>query len=133
MKFSTRTTYGLRALIRLAKNWPKKSLSLGTIAQTEKISLKYLERIFSILKKAGIVISVQGSSGGYRLAKAPNKIVVYDIIKALEGGISAFSCMGEDGKINCRSRQICGAVKVLAKVQIAINKTLKNIKLSNLI
>ena len=56
MKLSTRSTYGLRALSCLARQFPE-GLSLGEIAETEKISLKYLEAIFAILKKEGLVTS----------------------------------------------------------------------------
>jgi Rrf2 family protein len=133
MKFSTRTTYGLRAIICLAKNSRKSSLSLVSIAEQEKISLKYLEKIFSILKKNNIIKSEKGMAGGYYLAKKPEKLSVYDIVLALEGQIIPFHCINEGGKVICRSQIQCGASKVLVKVQSAIIQTLKNIKLCDLL
>jgi Rrf2 family protein len=80
MKFSTKTTYGLRALIALANNWPNKSLSLNQIAKNENISLKYLEKIFATLKQAKLIKAEKGVAGGYKLAKAPSAISTYEII-----------------------------------------------------
>lgn len=133
MRFSTRTTYGLRAMIYLAKNWDKGSVSLSSIAKIENISQKYLERLFAKLKKAGLVKATKGVGGGYRLAKKPSQVNVYDIIKTLEGRMSPFYCLDETGKIYCSSKCRCGATQVLIKVQQAVNSTLKSIKLNNLI
>ena len=131
MKFSTRTTYGLRAMIELAKNEKRGSTSLSFISEKEKISLGYLERLFSKLKKAGLVKSEKGASGGYKLASKPAEIIIFDIVKTLEGDITPFRCLGEDGKIKCSTN--CGATSMLIKVQDAISKTLKSIKLSDLL
>lgn len=133
MKFSTRTTYGLRAMIRLAEGYGKDSVSLASIAKREKISPKYLERIFASLKKEGLIISEKGSAGGYSLAQAPKKINVFEIVKALEGNMTPFHCLDESGKIFCSSKCKCGATTVLVKVQQAINSTLKNINLDELV
>lgn len=132
MKFSTRTTYGLRAIIRLAENWGKGSLALSVIAKDEKISQKYLDRLFAKLKKAKLIKAVKGAGGGYELAVDPGEIEIYEIIKALEGKMSPFHCLTEDGKIYCGNKCNCGATSVLLKVQQAINTTLKNIKLNDL-
>ena len=133
MKFSTKTTYGLRAMINLTKNSQRDSISLATIAKSEGISQKYLERLFSELKKAKLIKSEKGVSGGYKLSKNPSKITVYDIVKALEGEITLFHCLSAGGKINCSAKCSCGATIVLVKVQKAMIKTLREIKLSSLI
>jgi len=130
MKFSTRTTYGLRAMIELSRSKNKKSIPLSYISERENISLGYLERLFAKLKKAGLVNSEKGVSGGYKLAKKPANILVYDIVKALEGDITPFRCLSEDGKIKCKAR--CGVTSMLVRVQEAINTTLKSMKLSDL-
>jgi len=133
MKFSTRTTYGLRAMIILAKNYDKNNISLSKIAKEENISLGYLERLFARIKKAGLVKAEKGSSGGYVLAKDSKEITIFEIIKALEGKMSPFHCLSEDGKIYCSTNCKCGATKVLVKVQNAVNNTLKSINLKELI
>jgi Rrf2 family transcriptional regulator, cysteine metabolism repressor len=133
MRFSTRTTYGLRAMIFLGKNWPKTSVSLPSIAKAEGLSPGYLERLFSCLKKSRLVISEKGASGGYKLSKNPKKIDVFEIVSALEGDMNLFHCIDEKGKIKCSVKCDCKALKVLQKVQLSIKNTLKNIKLSDLI
>ncbi len=133
MKFSTKSTYGIRAMVNLAKNGGDKSLSLAKIAKDEKISLGYLERIFSKLKKAGIVKSERGVGGGYILVKKPEEISILDIVKTLEGDITYFRCVDEHGVITCGSEDVCGAVKVLSRLQKAVSDTLVNFKLSELL
>ena len=132
MKFSTRTTYGLRSMIRLAEGYGKENISLACIAREENISPKYLERLFAKLKKAELIISEKGSAGGYVLSRNPKEITVFEIVKTLEGDMAPFHCLDESGKIYCSSKCKCGATSVLIKVQQAVNSTLKGIKLSEL-
>ena len=74
MKFSTRTLYGLRAILVLASRFGEGSLSVSQIAKKEGISVPYLEQILNNLKKKGLVKSVRGPQGGYVLAKKPVEI-----------------------------------------------------------
>ncbi len=132
MKFSTRTTYALRALLCLSKA-NKDSLSLALIAKQEKLSVKYLEAIFADLKKAGLVKSVQGSRGGYQLAKTPAQISVLMVTEAIGEQFKAFHCSSKDGKIYCQAGCSCGVNLVMTKVDQAIRTTLSKIKLTELI
>lgn len=133
MKFSTRTTYGLRAMIRLAQESREGCVSLSSISDEEKISLGYLERLFARLKKSKLVDSVKGAGGGYRLAKKPEDIDLYEIVRSLEGDINPFHCVDENGKIYCAQSCKCTATSVLVKVQSAVYSTLRSIKLSELV
>jgi len=133
MIFSTRSTYGLRAMINLARHEKSGSVSLAIIAKEEKISLKYLERLFANLKKAGLIKAVKGASGGYTLTRPAKQINIYDIIKSLEGEFNPFHCTGDKEKIYCGSQCQCEVTYVLGKVQEAINSSLKKIKLSRLL
>jgi Rrf2 family protein len=117
-------------LARLKKG---ETVSLAWIAKSERISLAYLERLFSALKKAGVVEAVKGVSGGYHLARSADKTSVYDVVKVLEGKMSAFHCIDETGKIVCSSKCKCGATKVLAEVQSAVHSSLKKLSLKDLI
>ena len=85
MKLSKKSRYGLRALIDLAVNSRTELVSLGSIAQRYDISAKYLEHVFSALRKAHIVKSMKGSQGGYFLERDPKEITVAQIVEALEG------------------------------------------------
>jgi len=129
MKFSTKAEYGLRAIVRIAKN-NKKPLSLAKIAQTEGISLGYLEKLIAKLKKAKLVKSHKGASGGYFLARPVDKIKVNEIIKVLEGSLAPFYCV-DDKNIKCPKK--CLTQQVWLKLYQQINKTLEKITLANLI
>ena len=68
MKVSTRGRYGLRALVDMTIHSNNAPVSLVQVANRQKISLNYLEQVFGTLRKAGIVVSVKGAGGGYKLA-----------------------------------------------------------------
>lgn len=117
MKFSKRSTYGLRAMARLAKYWNFEFIPLTEISVREGISKKYLEQIFLKLKKAKLVESNKGKMGGYRLVRKPEDIKVIEIVEVLEGGISPANCLGSKGEVLCRRSEKCGVISLLAKVQ----------------
>ena len=133
MMFTTKTEYGLRALVRLTKNKAEGPLSLAEISKTEHISRSYLEHIFKKLKEDNIVKSIKGAEGGYILSRKPEKIDLFEIVEALEGPLAVFYCMANDGnKVAC-SVKGCLTRKVWDELQINIIKTLKKFKLSDLI
>lgn len=83
MKFSTRTLYGLQAVLVLASRYGEGSLPVSQIAKKEGISVAYLEQILNALKKKGFVNSVRGPQGGYILAKKPAEISLKTLFYAL--------------------------------------------------
>ncbi len=88
MKVSTRGRYGLRALVDMAIHSGDAPISLVQVANRQKISLNYLEQVFGTLRKAGIVSSIKGAGGGYKLARAAEEITVREVLEALEGEFS---------------------------------------------
>lgn len=133
MKFSTKATYGLRAIVRLAKETDNQPVSLSTIAQEENISLGYLETIFSKLKKAKLVKAVKGSAGGYSLVGRPEELNAWEIINALEGKNSLFHCLDDKEKVFCSQKCECSANFALLMIESNLNQTLKNISLASLV
>lgn len=87
MKLSTKGRYGLRALLDIALFSEGENVALLHIANRQDISIKYLEQVFSTLRKAQIVNSMKGSQGGYMLAAPPAEITVGSILRALEGDL----------------------------------------------
>ncbi|MDR1046835.1 MAG: Rrf2 family transcriptional regulator [Treponema sp.] len=85
MKISTRGRYGVRLLIDLAEHAGKDHVSLASVAERQHISIRYLEQVAVILRRAGFIRSVKGASGGYALAKRPEDIVIGDVLRILEG------------------------------------------------
>ena len=96
MKLSTKGRYGLRALVDLAANEAGEAVSLAQTAKRQKLSLNYLEQVFGMLRRAGIVVGVKGSNGGFRLARSMDDITVKEILEALEGKLSIADGAGED-------------------------------------
>jgi Rrf2 family protein len=90
---STQVRYALRGLIRLAEREATEPVSISQIAEEEDISKKYLENIFKLLKRGGIVRSLRGPVGGYTLTRKPEEINLAEIIEAVEGRISVVECL----------------------------------------
>ena len=89
MRITSKGRYGLKAMMELAHNYPERGLVKNReIAENQNIPLKYLEHIINTLKKNRLVTSVRGADGGYRLAKPPMEITVFEILQALEGDLS---------------------------------------------
>ena len=131
MNLSTRTEYGLRAVMELACNYQKKPLPLKTIAQRQGISVKYLERIIAALKNAGIVNSTRGSLGGYELAKRPDQIKILDCFKCLEGQFVLADCIADYR--SCSRFADCMVKGLWKQVNTAIENILESITLQDLI
>jgi Rrf2 family protein len=105
MKLSTKSRYGTRLMLDLARHYRDGYVQLKDIAAREDISLKYLEQIMIPLKKAGWVQSVRGAGGGYRLAKPPETTSVGQIVALLEGGDRLIDCGAKPGA--CRRSEQC--------------------------
>ncbi len=89
MKLSTKGRYAMVALTDLAQSNPEHLITLSEISAKQSISLTYLEQLFVKLRKAGLVESVRGPGGGYRLAKSPDAIRVSEILEAVDETVSA--------------------------------------------
>ena len=85
MNLSSRSRYGIRALMDLAVNARESCVQLGDIAARNDISVKYLEQIFMALRKGGMIRSIKGPQGGYLLAKKPEEILLSEVIRLLDG------------------------------------------------
>ena len=132
MKLSTKGRYGMRALIDLAMYGEEEAVSIQSISARQQISDSYLEQLVRKLKRAGLVNSVRGAQGGYRLAKPAEEISVGDVLRALEGSIEAVSC-GKEHNANCLGEDLCVARYVWQKVNKSIQETVDSITISQLV
>ncbi len=89
MKLSTKGRYAMVALADLASQPSDQLLSLGEISKRQDISLPYLEQLFVKLRRAGLVESVRGPGGGYRLARPASEIRVSEVLGAVDETVSA--------------------------------------------
>lgn len=133
MKLSTKGRYGLRALIDLALYSENETVSIASISARQNISESYLEQLIAKLRKAGLVTSVRGAGGGYKLAKPASEISVGDILRALEGSLDAVKCPGLEEKNSCDGSEFCVTKYVWQKINDSINRTVDEIKLEQLV
>lgn len=133
MKFSTKGRYGLRAMVDLAANAKGEHVALFSIAERQGISTNYLEQVFSLLRKSGLVKSVKGAQGGYILADAPSDITVGRILRALEGPLSVIDENAESSDGNETSIQKCIKEMVWDKMNEALNELADSITLEDLV
>lgn len=133
MKLSTKGRYGLRALIDLALYSEEEAVSISSIAARQNISESYLEQLAAKLKKAGIIKSIRGASGGYRLARDPEEISVGDILRALEGSLEAVECAGLKEENTCGEADFCVTKYVWKRINDSISQTVDDIKLDRLL
>lgn len=118
MKMSTKGRYAVRILLSIARYQHMGPVPKKIIAAEEGISADYIEQIIVPLKNDGLVVGIRGVKGGFRLAKDPQDITVYDILSTSEGVMKLvdceqMDCSGRD-KNKCATRPVWeGASKVL--------------------
>jgi Rrf2 family cysteine metabolism transcriptional repressor len=131
MKISTKGRYGLKAMMDLTINSLGEPVNLKSIAERQNVSEKYLEHIFSALKKAGLIKSIKGTQGGYILAYSPSDITVGKVIRALEGDLSvAEKADREEGDADIIGQ--CINKNVYEKIDNSVNQLLDSITLEDL-
>lgn len=135
MKLSTKGRYGLRAVIDLAMHCEDKTetASIQSIAQRQGISENYLEQLMRLLRKAGIIESVRGAGGGYKLAREASEISVGDVLRALEGDLKPVDCQAIQGSGGCEGSDGCVTKYVWKKLNDAIQSAVDSIMLDELI
>ena len=95
MRLSTKGRYAVMAMADLARNEGEaRAVCLADIASRQDISLAYLEQIFARLRRRGLVKSMRGPGGGYRLAKAADQTAIAEIVTAVDEPLSALRCSG---------------------------------------
>lgn len=127
MKLSTRSIYGMRALVELGLSVGRGPVSASLIAKQQDLSVAYLEQLLHRLKLEGIVSSVRGPKGGYYLAKDPEQISVGEIVRVLDGqlplpnGKSKNGHRPSDGR---RSRGVSQAQRIAQAVYRCVHERL---------
>ena len=100
MKLSTRSRYGARILVDLARHNNQGPVQIGEISKRQDISVKYLEQLIRPLKQAKLVESVRGPKGGHMLVKKPEKITLGQIVRLFEGQSDLVECVSNPEKCN---------------------------------
>ena len=132
MMISTRGRYALRVMLQLAEHSADGYIPMKDVAESQNISLKYLEKIMPILVKANMIEGVHGKGGGYKLTKAPNEYIVGDIIHLTEGDLATVSCL-ECNAEACSRSENCLTLPMWTKLNDMINDFFGNITLEDLL
>ena len=145
MLFSTKAEYGVRLMVELGRRVGDtdpdgaEPVALAAVAEAESLPLSYLEHLVAKLRQAGLVTSVRGAHGGYRLAKQPSEIAMLDVVEALEGPIAPMECFHADreGRVLCSHELDAGhacATKLLwTRVHGGVTKELTSTTLADLV
>ena len=132
MLVSTKGRYALRVLADMAENGGENEfIPLKDIADRQEISEKYLEAIVKLLVTDKLLIGHRGKGGGYRLAKAPSKYSVGEILRATEGDIAPVSCLCE-GAEKCPRRNECSTIAMWTRLDDMISSYLDGISIADL-
>ena len=130
MQLSTKARYAARAMVELAIQYGLGPVKLKSIAETQDISLKYLEQVMTPLRVNGYVKTLKGSRGGYVLGRSPEEINLFEVVSSVEGSLSLVDCL--DTPELCERVGFCATRAAWMSVKEAIYKELANITLKDL-
>jgi Rrf2 family protein len=128
-----KTRYALRSLLYLAEDRSDKPVQLASIATSQRVPPKYLELIMLDLKRAGLVKSVRGPRGGYRLARAPDEISFGEVVRAMEGPIALVPCASVNYYApcgDCHDEATCAIRRAFAILRDRSSELLEGISLA---
>ncbi|MGX9418855.1 Fe-S cluster assembly transcriptional regulator IscR [Vibrio sp. RC27] len=129
MRLTSKGRYAVTAILDVALNSQDNPVPLADISERQGISLSYLEQLFAKLRKAGLVASVRGPGGGYRLGQEPDTISVGHVIDAVDESVDATKCAG---KGDCQGGVRCLTHTLWCDLSSRISDFLNNITLGQL-
>lgn len=132
MRVSTRSDYGLRALIELAGHYGRGPLQSSEIALRRHIPEQYLDQLLTSLRKAGFIRSVRGPSGGHELVWPPEQICVREVIVALDGSLSPVAWLDEPPELTDHPHH-CGQREIWLRVRDATGEILASYSIADLL
>ena len=131
MKLTTKTRYGTRLVLELARNQGQGSVRMSEISMRQNISVKYLEQLIRPLKQADLVTSTRGPKGGHMLAKKPEEITLGEITRLFEGTIELVNCISDPDK--CPMIDDCTVRSAWEKAGKALYDELDSITIADLL
>src|SRR3954454_11882135 len=134
MKRALRGEYALRALVVLGQNYGQDVVRIQTISEKQNVPKRFLEQILNDLRSAGVVQSKRGVAGGYRLAMAPEKIMLATVVRHIEGALAPVGCVSEKfyEKCSCPDESRCAIRSVMKEVRDSIVKILEHTSVADL-
>ncbi len=129
MRLTSKGRYAVTAMLDVALHSQQNPVPLADISERQGISLSYLEQLFSKLRKAGLVASVRGPGGGYRLGAEATTIAIGTVIAAVDESVDATKC---NGKADCQGGTRCLTHTLWRDLSSRISDFLNNITLGEL-
>lgn len=130
MKLTKKTDYALRVLVHLSEPNNQRVISRD-LAESQNLSLKFLQSVVSELVKRNWVESVSGPKGGISLLIDPSAITVFMVLEAMEGETTLMDCMEESSQCNEFSR--CKIHSLFGRAQLAVNEILSGTRIIDLV
>ena len=130
MRLTTKGRYAVTAMLDLSLNYGIRPITLADISDRQGISLSYLEQLFALLRRQGLVSSSRGPGGGYRLSRPAAEMTVLDVISAVDEKIDTTRC---DGKANCESDGKCLSHEIWQSLSDQIRNYLAGITLGEVV
>jgi Rrf2 family cysteine metabolism transcriptional repressor len=132
MRVSTRSDYGLRALIELAGHYGRGPLQSSEIALRRHIPEQYLDQLLTVLRKAGFIRSLRGPSGGHELVRDPSSVSVLEVIQALEGTLAPVGWLDDPPDVTDHPHQ-CGQREIWERIRRATTGILAEYSIADLL
>lgn len=133
MHVSTRSRYGCRAMLELARHYGNGRLTADQISSHQEIPERYLEQILLALRRAGFIHSRRGPGGGYTLVRPPEEIFVADVIRTLDGHLAPVSCASQSSYKACEREGTCGLRWLWLAVRDDLARRLENTSFADLL
>ena len=131
MKLSTRSTYGMRAMLALAFKYGSGPLMVKEIAEQQNLPATYLEQLMVLLRKSGLVNATRGAHGGYVLSRSAAEITLGEIVEVLEGPLILTECPSGVGC--CGHPETCALHEVWMEASAALQGVFYRLTLANLV
>ncbi|MCI5800862.1 MAG: Rrf2 family transcriptional regulator [Oscillospiraceae bacterium] len=132
MRVSTKGRYALRLMIDLAVHDSGEYTALKDVSARQGVSIKYLEQIVSLLGKAGLLKSIRGPQGGYRLARAPEEYTAGEILRLTEGSLTPVPCL-DDRPNQCPRYAGCSTAAFWKGLEKAVSDYVDSVTLADLV
>ena len=129
MKLSSKGRHAVRIMAELAKS--DGFISVSELSKNQGISVKYTEKIISMLLKGNLIMSVRGASGGYRLLKKPEEYSIREILSVTDDLPKLAPCL-EHGA-TCERMKVCPGISCWEKLDGLITGYLREVKLSDIL
>ena len=132
MLISSKGRYALRLAVCIAQAGPEAKVSLREVAEHEELSLKYLEQIARPMVSAGLLASVRGKGGGYRLTREPDQYTIGEVLRLTEGSLAPVACLEANAE-SCPRMFDCRTISLWRGLDEVVNEYLDGITVADLI